>query len=127
MLLSTDKSSLFDDEGVLWFHDLTQKDPTFILPLTAIAISYLGIDVALLGSTGRLAIALKDVFQTLLLISVPFVAVLPCGVFCYWIPSSAFGILQSLVLRSTYFQRLLRIPPVVKPKHLQPLVTNTKN
>ena len=43
---------------------------------------------------------LKDVFQTLLLMSVPFVTQLPAGIFAYWIPSSLAGILQTYGVRT---------------------------
>ncbi len=105
-----------DQGGGLWFKDLTEKDKTFYLPFTAISLSYLALEIALANSNGKLLVLLKDIGQCLLLLSVPFSSTLPSGVFCYWIPSSIFGIVQSVALKSPKIQKLLKLPalPTVK-------------
>ena len=119
MLKSKANYTEMSEGGPSWNPNLTSRDVTYVLPLTAIALSYLSIELALLGAGGRLALAVKDIFQTLVIISTPFVSGLPSGIFYYWIPSSLIGIAQTLALRSTWIQRLLRVPAVQKPKHLQ--------
>ena len=106
--------------GFSWFSDLTAKDSSYLLPLSAVVVSYSAIEIALSGSnTGRILIILKDAFQTLLLVSMPLIGTLPNGVFFYWIPSSLCGIAQTAALRMPFFQRLLRLPTPPKPPHLR--------
>jgi len=105
--------------GMLWFQDLALKDGTFLLPLTALTVSYSAIELAFrtpaVGGAARFTLLLKDAFQSLLLVSLPFMLPLPAGVFCYWIPSSLCGVAQTLALRNLRIQRLLRIEPKGKP------------
>jgi YidC/Oxa1 family membrane protein insertase len=101
------------DGGIYWFTDLTIKDPTFILPLTAIGLSYTAVNIAFNNSSqSKVIILIKDMFQSLTICSIPFIANLPMGVFCYWIPSTMLGISQTYLLRNATFQRLLKIPPL---------------
>jgi len=116
--------------GMLWFHDLTLKDGAFLLPLTALTVSYSAIELAFrtpaVGGAARFTLLLKDAFQSLLLVSLPFMLPLPAGVFCYWIPSSLCGVAQTLALRNLRIQRLLRIEPKAKPPaHLTGLSSST--
>lgn len=110
--------------GLLWFTDLTSKDSSFLLPLSAIALSYSSLHVSFSGqgglvNQGRVVLLLCDVLQSLVLISMPFVLSLPSGVFFYWIPSSLYGIFQTLALRQPLVQKFLRLPLPPKPKHLK--------
>lgn len=105
-----------DEGGMLWFTDLSEKDKTFALPLIALGLSYGAVEIAVARSQGKLITFFKDFIQSILLLSVPFVTTLPSGVFCYWIPSSCFGIAQSIALRNPAFQKLLKIPPPPSPK-----------
>ena len=121
-LLTGDQSLDLSSAGVLWFPDLTTKDRTFALPLAAAGVSYTALELAFrssaaVGGAARFTLLLKDTFQSLMLLSLPFVLPLPAGVFCYWIPSSLCGITQTLLLRSAAVQRLLKIQAPV-PKHL---------
>lgn len=100
-----------DMDGMGWFVELSEKDKTFILPLSAIGLSYIATHIATSHAQGKVIIFIKDLIQSTLLLSVPMVANLPAGVFCYWIPSSIFGIGQSLLLRNATVQRLIKLPP----------------
>mmetsp|Transcript_16328 Transcript_16328/g.27390 ORF Transcript_16328/g.27390 Transcript_16328/m.27390 type:complete len:385 (+) Transcript_16328:2-1156(+) len=100
----------FTEGGLLWFADLSMQDSTFALPFTALSLSYFALELGFALNQGRMAILLKDVAMSLMILSVPFVAVLPAGVFCYWIPSSLFAIAQIRLIRSPYSMSLLRIP-----------------
>lgn len=102
--------------GISWFMDLTDKDPTFILPLTAVYLSYSGLLYSFYGNNSPIVKVIQDVLQCLLLLGIPFYLQLPCGIFCYWIPSSLISIVQTKMLRTPYFQKLLGIP--APPKSL---------
>jgi len=108
--------------GTLWFPDLTVKDRSFALPLMAVGVSYSALELAFrnsaaVGGAARFTLLLKDTFQCLLLLSVPFMLPLPCGVFTYWIPSSLCGVAQTLLLRTNTVQKFLNIQKSV-PGHL---------
>jgi membrane protein insertase Oxa1/YidC/SpoIIIJ len=100
-----------EEGGALWFKDLSEKDKTFTLPLMAIGLSYGALELALGSSVqGRMLFLIKDALQSTLLLSIPFLTSLPSGVFCYWIPSTIFGIMQSLALKNSKFVKLFRLP-----------------
>jgi YidC/Oxa1 family membrane protein insertase len=106
-----------DYGGMLWFKDLTDKDATFMLPITALSLSYLNLDMAMnSNSKSKFLLLLRDTFQCLVLLSIPAAAALPTGVFCYWIPNSAFALLQTIALRDMRMQQLLRLPLPPSPK-----------
>jgi membrane protein insertase Oxa1/YidC/SpoIIIJ len=105
-----------DQGGMSWFEDLTEKDKTFILPVTALCLSYSAVEVATYNTQGRFLLMFKDGLQSIILLSLPAVTSLPSGVFCYWIPSSLFGISQSILLRNPKFQELFRIPALLPPR-----------
>lgn len=102
--------------GILWFEDLISKDPTYVLPLAAVGASYLALEIALSrtnqSSTLRFT---KDLFQSVLILSIPFVVHMPSGLFFYWIPSSLCGIAQHILLRHPRVMALLRIPSPQQP------------
>jgi len=106
--------------GALWFKDLTSKDTSLILPSLSVAISYFSIRYTFTGAIGRLPIFFKDIFQSLLILSYPIIMTLPSGIFLYWIPSTLFAMCQTYALRSSYILKFLKIPPIVRPAHLQP-------
>ena len=119
-MISSDQRPELQEGGFAWFTDLTQKDTSFLLPFLAIGVSYTALENALLaGATGgnqaRFVVLVKDIFQTLLIVSIPVVSTLPAGVFFYWIPSSLCGIAQTYLMRSPLFLKLVRIPPLPSP------------
>lgn len=114
----TDLKYGFQDGGLLWFADLTMKDDTFILPFLALTLSYTALEIAFSNGKGKIFTYTKDFCQCITLLSVPFVIQLPTGIFFYWIPSSMFAITQSMLLRNTRFQRLMNLPMMKKPRHL---------
>jgi YidC/Oxa1 family membrane protein insertase len=118
MITHSDNYDLLEG-GVLWFVDLSSKDPTFLLPLGALSLSYLAMELGFGKNQKGAGMLFKDGLQSLVLLSVPFVTTLPAGVFCYWIPSSLFAIAQSQVIKGPYAQTLLGIPPPKLPPHLQ--------
>mmetsp|Transcript_25572 Transcript_25572/g.33449 ORF Transcript_25572/g.33449 Transcript_25572/m.33449 type:complete len:304 (-) Transcript_25572:270-1181(-) len=107
--------------GMLWFTNLTEVDPTLVLPVSAIAMTYSNLELGFVKpkpasiSTQKdqepgLANQLKDYFQVYLILSVPFVMQLPAGVFMYWIPSSLFGTCQIILLKNNSFRSVVGLP-----------------
>jgi membrane protein insertase Oxa1/YidC/SpoIIIJ len=108
MIKNSDQLELnLHEGGMFWFLDMTSKDESFILPLTALSLSYVAIEIAFSKNLQMLRF-LKDFFQTGIILSIPIISALPCGIFCYWIPSSLFALTQTLLLRhNKLFQKLL--------------------
>lgn len=102
--------------GIGWFVDLTDKDRTFILPLSALGLSYAALEVTLYQSKGKFILFIKDFVQSILILSIPVITNLPSGVFCYWIPNGLFSIGQSLLMKNRQFQEIMRIPPPVSKR-----------
>jgi YidC/Oxa1 family membrane protein insertase len=100
MLIKANASYNLQDGGFGMFCDMTVKDPTFILPFTAICLSYSALEYAFRSTPGKGIELFKDFVQCILVLSIPVVTTLPAGVFFYWIPSSIFGIAQTAVMRS---------------------------
>lgn len=107
-----------ENGGLLWFTDLSFADKTYVLPLTALGTTYLSLETAFSMNNGRVVLFFKDTAQSLLLLSIPMVATLPAGVFCYWLPSSLFAISQTLFLRTQAGNKLLRLPKPIAPSHI---------
>jgi len=112
------------NQGMLWFTDLSARDPTLILPLAAAYCTYSSLELSM-GRTPPPAdpskppqIAMTDivreVMQSVLVFSVPMIAQLPAGIFMYWIPSSLFGISQTLALRSNRIRGAVGLPLLQK-------------
>jgi YidC/Oxa1 family membrane protein insertase len=106
--------------GMFWFLDLTSKDTTLLLPVMALISSYGALEIAFakVGAQGpttdnmKGVMWFKDIIQTTIVLALPAYATLPAGVFCYWIPSSIMGALQSIAVRTELGQTILRIPPL---------------
>jgi YidC/Oxa1 family membrane protein insertase len=79
--------------------DLAQADPTFVLPISAVALTYLTLDLGQNRPPKGGMDRFRQGMQTVTLFSFPFVTAMPVGYFCYWIPSSMFSIAQNLVMR----------------------------
>lgn len=109
------------DQGVLWFSDLGVPDATFLLPMLAVYCTHSALELSF-GRTeqppgpqdGPPAISAGDVarelLQHMLVFGFPFIAQLPAGIFMYWIPSSLFGIAQTLLLRRPAVRQVLGLP-----------------
>ena len=115
--------------GALWFPDLSVADPYLVLPFTAVGLTYTSLQLGFMRGgpspsppqqqpqrtnhaggppstptptpTPTPFIArVGGALQMVVLVSSPMIAQLPSGVFMYWIPSSLFGIAQTLALRN---------------------------
>ncbi|KAJ3052792.1 Mitochondrial inner membrane protein oxa1l [Rhizophlyctis rosea] len=107
----------FMTEGLPWALDLTARDPLWILPM----MGTLGILATLeLGAESAGQNKLKDsrfktVFRTLLVFSLPLTAYLPAGIFCYWVTSNAFSLLQGMAFKQPAVKNFFGIPPMYRP------------
>ena len=117
--------------GFFWFENLTQCDPTYVLPCMSIGLSYLGISIAFnntdtpstrtsqniqntvntvqVSSLPGPMVVIREGILTCLLLSIPFISTLPAGVFMYWLPNSIFSISQTLILRNPTVRKVLNI------------------
>ena len=99
--------------GTLWFENLTLPDSTMMLPLAAIGLTYVNLQVSLGNAPkGSMFLLLKDVGQVLLILGLPLTSGLPQGVFVYWTASAGYSAVQTQVLRADGVRALLGLPPV---------------
>lgn len=103
----SDHRKEFLEDGPLIFKDLTQKDGTYILPITASFLSYFAVEIGFLNAQKS---AFKNILQLFTIMSIPMISYLPVGVFFYWIPSTIFTISQSFLLRIPAVVKFLRLP-----------------
>ncbi|KAJ3403773.1 Cytochrome c oxidase assembly protein cox18, mitochondrial, partial [Chytridiales sp. JEL 0842] len=91
----------FHDGGVLWFLDLTQPDPTLVLPLVIGTLHLLNIEMnssnvkALTASQS----AIKLLFRTLAVLSIPIATQIPSALAIYWATSASFSLVQNALVR----------------------------
>jgi YidC/Oxa1 family membrane protein insertase len=120
MIIGTQRADLATG-GLWWFVDLISRDSTYILPMTAVGVSYVALDVAFSKtSDSRTLLFIKDTFQSILIVSIPIIVHMPSGLFFYWITSSMCGILQQLLLRDPRVMKALGIPiPLPNPNTIK--------
>ncbi|KAJ3118957.1 Cytochrome c oxidase assembly protein cox18, mitochondrial [Phlyctochytrium bullatum] len=97
----------FAEEGVLWFANLAAPDPTVLLPLAIGGMHLFNIEMnssSVKKPTARQR-ALKIVFQTLAVASVPIATQVPAGIALYWATSAAFSVVQNVVLNRVFGKR----------------------
>lgn len=83
------------NEGALWFPDLTLRDTTWALPV-GLGLSNLAIvEIQQPGSGGWL----KNLFRLLSLLMIPLSAVMPSAMSWYWLCSSLFGLVQNIAFK----------------------------
>lgn len=102
-------------EGLLWFHDLTVPDPTGILP---IATALVNLTIIQLMVNERKARQLEDsLFSKIFanggrvfsLIIVPLGLIMPAGTSFYWLISSSMGLLQNILFFNPKFKKALNL------------------
>lgn len=104
--------------GMLWFPDLTNPDPWFVLPVLSGLLLYYNVEVAVgkaslsgeVASKSNLAMILKDAFQSLAIFMPGFVSQSPAGVQIYLLTSFTFTLFQSYALRSDTFRKIIGLP-----------------
>nr|CAG4714813.1 unnamed protein product [Naegleria fowleri] len=101
--------------GMLWFTDLTLKDPTYILPIISascfMAVFLVNTFLRSAGS-GRLQSVIAVGMGIFSFALVPFTGRLPAALFMYWIPSNLFQIIFYLLMSRKPIKRYFKIPDV---------------
>ena len=95
-------------EGLFWFMDLTSRDDTMILPLTALGLTYYNLDRRgrERGEEGWAPLEwLRASLQSLVVLAFPLTMHWPSLVFMYWIPSSLTWTLVSKGLSTKWAKR----------------------
>jgi len=108
----------FETGGLLWFEDLTQPDPYYVLPVMT-GFSMYGM-VALGDAGTSKALADQDEKQRMMrnmmkgaaVLMVPATYWFPTGVFIYWISTNTFGVVQTVALRQPIIRSTVGMPPL---------------
>ncbi|XP_077606361.1 cytochrome c oxidase assembly protein COX18, mitochondrial isoform X2 [Crocuta crocuta] len=100
------------NDGVLWFHDLTALDSTWILPVSVGVVNLLIVEIFALQKLGmsRFQTYITYFVRAVSVLMIPVAATVPSSIVLYWLCSSFMGLSQNLLLRSPKFRRLCRIP-----------------
>ena len=86
--------------GLLWFSDLTVADPWYILPTISATCFLITVELGADGISNQYQKKIyKNFFRVLAVLSIPFTAGLPQGVFMYWLTSSLFSFVQLAFLK----------------------------
>ncbi|CAG2103444.1 unnamed protein product [Medioppia subpectinata] len=113
--------SQLSSEGILWFQDLTQTDPYFVLPfLTAIV----NLTIVQMHSNERLKrmqtatkmhtiitnlgrVIITNLGRGLSVALIPIGLYMPTSVCLYWFTSSTMGLIQTIILHNNAFKQWL--------------------
>jgi YidC/Oxa1 family membrane protein insertase len=96
-------------EGVLWFRDLVEPDPSYLLPILS-SVSWLLMVELASGAYYHAWPHVRATARVTSLAFIPLTTTLPAGVFLFWITSNLFAITRTLVLRRDDVRRKLNIP-----------------
>ncbi|EAL64905.1 hypothetical protein DDB_G0284883 [Dictyostelium discoideum AX4] len=102
------------DAGMLWFTDLSQSDPIFVLPVICSSLYLIATELAFSKNTNPLMVALKWVSRGMSLLLIAFSPTIPSICYLYWIPSGLFTIAQSLAFNSKRVCKFLGLPISIK-------------
>lgn len=102
----------FKDGGALWFTDLSAVDSTYILPILLSGSMLLTIELnAAEGMEGNpFADKMKNFMRLFSVILFPVSLNFPSALFCYWITSTYFSLLQSAIFKDPRVKEYLNIP-----------------
>ncbi|EGV62066.1 hypothetical protein CANTEDRAFT_99155 [Yamadazyma tenuis ATCC 10573] len=105
----------FSTQGTAWFTDLTQVDPYLGLQIVAGTIIMGQFKIG--GETG--AMNMSPVMQKFIYLA-PVLSIFvtkgfSAAVLLYFAANASFSFLQAIVLRSKYFRRFFKMPPISKP------------
>lgn len=116
------------DTTFLHITDLTEPDPYYALPIATGALLYFNVETAvgkraLSGETStqsRLALMMKDFFQSLAIFMPCFMVQQPSGVQIYLMTSMVFSLCQSVAMRNDRVRETVGLPPMhQKPKGME--------
>lgn len=116
------------DTTFLHITDLTEPDPYYALPIATGALLYLNVETAMgkralsgeTSSHSRLAMFMKDFFQSLAIFMPCFMVQQPSGVQIYLMTSMVFSLCQSVAMRNDSVREAVGLPPMYqKPKGME--------
>lgn len=104
--------------GALWFPDLTQPDPYYLLPLGMGTSFFYMVSLGDPGQTPGAPVdprqqQMKQMMKFSAFAMVPLTASFQSGVFLYWITTNATSITQTLLLRQPAVRQVVGLPPLV--------------
>ncbi|CAI5521950.1 unnamed protein product [Closterium sp. Naga37s-1] len=107
----------FATGGAFWFTDLSTPDPTYLLPLMSSAGILAAVELnAAEGMEGAPnAAQMKWFMRGLAVTMVPLTVTFPKAVFCYWITTNVFSLVQGLGLKRPGVRKALGIPTLKPP------------
>ncbi|TAQ83418.1 hypothetical protein B7494_g8258 [Chlorociboria aeruginascens] len=100
----------FSTEGALWFQDLLQPDPLFVLPFVLSGLLLLNLSSALGKNPTLLQRTVRTGSRVLAMVMVPTTMYFPSAMLVYWISSSSIAYFQARTLK-----RFMPLEPLVKP------------
>ena len=116
------------DTTFLHITDLTEPDPYYALPIATGALLYFNVETAVgrralsgeTSSQSKLALAMKDFFQSLAIFMPCFMVQQPSGVQIYLMTSMVFSLCQSVAMRNDRVREAVGLPPMYqKPKGME--------
>lgn len=99
--------------GCGWFPDLTIADSTWILPITFGILNLMNVEFHSLerkGPKSRFGNAMTNIFRVFSIGMIPVAASMPTCLVLYWTSSSAFSLMQNVILVSPRIKRLFKVP-----------------
>uniref|UniRef100_A0A672KPD5 Cytochrome c oxidase assembly factor COX18 n=1 Tax=Sinocyclocheilus grahami TaxID=75366 RepID=A0A672KPD5_SINGR len=99
--------------GALWFPDLTLPDSTWIMPVSLGLINLLITEIFALRQLdpSKFQKYVTNFIRGISLVMIPIAATVPSSMSLYWLSSSCVGLAHNLLLRSSHFRGICRIPP----------------
>lgn len=100
-------------DGILWFRNLAEMDPYFILPVLNASLSYMNISYnPNLSSSQSMTIFGKYMryMKFLPLLSLPVVVFFPACLNLYWCITSSTHLSVTLLARSQFMRTIFKIP-----------------
>jgi YidC/Oxa1 family membrane protein insertase len=116
-IVRADSGLGLDTGGMLWFTDLTAKDPYYALPVICGATFF---GMVQLGDAGQVPGQELDSRQQMMrqmmkgaaVLMVPATSWFESGVFIYWISTNCFAMTQTILLRQPVLRDVVGLPPV---------------
>lgn len=102
------------DGGVLWWADLTTKDPFYSLPIACGATFFAMVSIGDAGQAGAKLddkqAMMKQVMQGFAVLMPALTSWMPSGVFVYWISNNLFAMTQTLLLKTPRARHVFGLP-----------------
>lgn len=99
--------------GALWFPDLSQPDPTKLLPVLS-GITWLATIELASGKVFRMPPWMLSATRLGAVAFIPVTESLPAGVFMFWITSNLFAMTRAYALRQKPVATFFRVPEVTR-------------